>query len=126
MPLRQEGPPLHPALGHTPSWTSGDVLLWLKRAMHTDPRVRGPAEVRPIMWPNEYLDILDPLWARKRDILLAWARCRAAKESFQEFIRGRGWGSPATVYRLRDDAAEQIAAGINAAITRIQNSENNA
>ncbi|MGU3667982.1 hypothetical protein ACLBX9_27665 [Methylobacterium sp. A49B] len=94
------------------------MLLWMKRAMHTDPRVRGPAEIRPVMWPNDYLDILDPLWARKRDILLAWARCRAAKESFQEFIRGRGWGSAATIYRLRDEAAEQIADGINAAIVR--------
>lgn len=117
MPLRQEGPPLHPALGHTPSWTSGDVLLWMKRAMHTDPRVRGPAEIRPVNWPNDYLNIAAPDFTAKRDVLIAWARCRAQRESFQEFCRDMGWKS-ATAYRLRDEAAAQIAAGINAAILR--------
>jgi hypothetical protein len=120
MPPRQEGPPLHPALGHTPSWTSGDVLLWLKRACGTDPRTRSAAEIRPINWLNEYLDIADPDWTRKRDILLLWAQCRADGASFQEAIRGRPikYGSSTTAYRLRDEAAVQIARGINAAIER--------
>lgn len=118
MQPRQEGPPLPAGLGHTPSWTSGDVLLWMKRAFLTNPKTRSAAEIRPITWPNVYLSVTDPEWARKRDVLLAWARCRACKDSFQEFIRGRGWGSPATVYRLRDEAAEEIAQGINAAIVR--------
>ena len=73
----QEGPPLPVGLGHTPSWTSSDVLLWMKRAMHTDPRTRGPAEIRPITWPNVYLSVIKLNWTRKRDVLLAWARCRA-------------------------------------------------
>lgn len=114
---RQEGPPLHPALGHTPSWTSGDVLLWLKRACGTNPKTRSAAEIRPLNWLNEYLDITDPDWTKKRDILHAWAQCRADRESFQEFIRSRPrWGSPATVYRIRDEAATQIAERINAVI----------
>ncbi|MCJ2067784.1 hypothetical protein MKK75_03005 [Methylobacterium sp. J-030] len=118
---RQEGPPLDPTLGRSPSWTSGDVLLWLKRACGTNPKTRSAAEVRPINWLNEYLDIVDPDWTKKRDILLAWAQCRADRMSFQDFIRSRPrWGSPATVYRLRDEAAAQIAAGINAAIIDLQ------
>lgn len=122
MPLRQEGPPLHPALGHTPSWTSGDVLLWMKRAYATNPRTRSAAEIRPLNWLNEYLNIADPDWTKKRDLLLLWAKCRAEGASFQEAIRGRPlkYGSSATAYRLRDEAAEQIAAGINAAIIRGQ------
>ena len=89
MPPQQEGPPLHPALGHTPSWTSDDVLLWLKRTLNTNPRTRSAAEVRPLNWLNEYLDTTDPDWTKKRDILLAWAQCREDRESFQEFIRKR-------------------------------------
>ena len=115
---RQEGPPLPVGLGHTPSWTSGDVLLWMKRAFLTNPKTRSAAEIRPLNWLNEYLDIADPDWAKKRDVLLAWARCRAERESFQELIRQMGWKS-ATVYRLRDEGAAQIAAGINAAIVRL-------
>ena len=123
--LRQEGPPLPPALGHTPSWTSGDVLLWLKRAFKTNPKTRSAAEIRPLNWPNDYLDIAAADFTLKRDILLEWARCRADRESFQELIRNRTrWGSSATVYRLRDEAAERIAAGINAAIVRSHASVN--
>ena len=118
-------PPLPLALGHTPSWTSGDVLLWIKRAMGTNPRTRSAAEIRPVNWPNDYLDLTDPDWPVKRDILLTWARCRALKESFQEVIRNRShrWGSSATVYRLRDEAATQIADGINAAISAAKRDE---
>lgn len=123
---RQEGPPLPVGLGHTPSWTSGDVLLWMKRAFDTNPKTRSAAEIRPITWPNVYLSVTDPDWAHKRDVILAWARCRACKESFQEFTRGRGWGSSATLYRIRDEAAEEIAQGINAAIVRAQADQNNA
>lgn len=118
--LPQEGPPLHPALGHTPSWTSRDVLLWLKRAFNTNPLTRSAAEIRPLNWLNEYLDTTDPNWTRKRDILLLWAKCRAEGASFHEAIRGRPvkYGSPTTAYRYRDEAAEEIAAGINGAIER--------
>lgn len=120
MPLRQDGPPLHPALGHTPSWTSGDVLLWLKRAYGTNPKTRSAAEIRPLNWLNEYLIVADPNWTRKRDILLLWAKCRHEGASFQEAIRLRPgkYGSSTTAYRLRDEAAEEIADGINAAILR--------
>lgn len=122
MASRPEGPdpPLPVWLGHTPSWTSGDVLLWLKRFFLTDPRTRSAAEARPIAWTNDYLSPADPDWTIKRDILLGWARCRAEKTSFQEVIRRHPttWGSTATVYRLRDVAAAQIAAGINAAIIK--------
>lgn len=110
-------PPLPAWLGHTPSWTSGDVLLWMKRAFGTNPGTRSAAEIRPLNWPNDYLSPGDPLWTRKRDILLGWARCRAEKESFNALCLGRGW-APKTAYRLRDEAAAQIAAGINAAIVR--------
>jgi hypothetical protein len=128
MPIRQEGPPLHPALGHTPSWTSGDVLLWLKRAYGTNPQTRSAAEIRPLNWLNEHLSIGHPDWVRRRDILLLWAQCRAEGASFQEAIRGRPnkYGSSATAYRLRDEAAEEIAEGINAAIVRARAGQNNA
>lgn len=53
------------------------MLLWMKRAMHTDPRTRGPAEIRPITRPNVYLSVIKLNWTCKRDVLLAWARCRA-------------------------------------------------
>ena len=113
-------PPLPVWLGHTPSWTSGDVLLWMKRAFSTNPKTRSASEARPISWPNDYLPLTDPEWSKKRDILLGWAQCRAAKASFQEVIRRKpnSWGSSATVYRLRDEAAAQIADGINAAIVK--------
>ena len=106
-PLRIEGPdpPLDPFLGHTPSWTSGDVLLWIKRAFSTDPRTRNVGEARPLNWPDLYLSMADPLRFRKRDILLNWARCRAQKESFNALCIGRGW-PPASAYRMRDEAAE--------------------
>ncbi|MCJ2092259.1 hypothetical protein MKK67_07090 [Methylobacterium sp. J-072] len=91
------------------------MLLWLKRAFKTNPKTRSAAEIRPLNWLNEYLDIADPDWTRKRDVLLAWARCRAERESFQELIREMGWKS-ATTYRLRDEAAAQIASRINATI----------
>ena len=125
---RQEGPPLPVGFGHTPSWTSGDVLLWMKRAMGTDPRTRSVAEIRPLNWPNDYLDITAKDFSLKRDILLLWAKCRCDGSSFQEVIRGRPmkYGSSAKVYRLRDEAAAQIAANINAAITRAQAGQNNA
>lgn len=74
MAANPEGPdpPLPAWLGHTPSWTSGDVLLWMKRAFGTDPRTRSAAEIRPLNWPNDYLSLADPkLWALKRDILFA-------------------------------------------------------
>lgn len=122
MPERLEGPnppieiPFSP-VGRTPSWTSGDVLLWLKRFFSTDPRTRNVGEARPISWCNDYLSPADPLWSRKRDVILSWARCRANKESFSEMCRGRGW-PPAAAYRLRDEAAGQIARGINEAIIR--------
>ena len=106
--------PFSPA-GRTPSWTPGDVLLWMKRAMGTDPRTRNVGEARPISWPSLYLSPADPLFARKRDVLLIWARCRATGDSFSEQIRARGW-SPATCYRLRDMAAAEIAHAINEAI----------
>ncbi len=122
MQPRQEGPPLPVALGHTPSWTGGDVLLWMKRAFSTDPRTRSAAEIRPLNWPNEYLTIIDPIWSRKRDVLLLWARCRAERRSFSDLVRGRGW-SLATTYRQRDEAAAEIAEGINAAIVRAHLSE---
>jgi len=122
MQPRQEGPPLPVGLGHTPSWTSGDVLLWMKRAFQTDPRTRSAAEIRPLNWPNDYLNIAAEDFHLKRDILLLWAKCRCDGSSFQEIIRGRPrkYGSSARVYRLRDEAATQIAAGINAAIIRGQ------
>ena len=111
-------PPLPVWLGHTLSWTGGDVLLWMKQFFSTDPRTRSASEARPIAWPNDYLSPADPDWSKKGDILLSWARCRAERTSFQEVIRRhpRTWGSPATVYRLRDDAAAEIANGINAKI----------
>ncbi|MCJ2104714.1 hypothetical protein MKK70_04845 [Methylobacterium sp. E-041] len=119
---RPEGPdpPLPIWLGHTPSWTSGDVLLWLKRAFGTNPATRSAAEIRPLNWLNDYLLLGDPQWERKRDILLLWAKCRADGASFQESIRGRPvkYGSSTTAYRLRDEAAAEIAAGINAAIAK--------
>ncbi|SDA12977.1 hypothetical protein SAMN02799622_00871 [Methylobacterium sp. UNC378MF] len=94
----------------------------MKRAYATNPRTRSAAEIRPLNWLNEYLNIADPDWTKKRDLLLLWAKCRAEGGSFQEAIRGRPlkYGSSATAYRLRDEAAEQIAAGINAAIIRSQ------
>lgn len=102
-------------LGQTPSWTGGDVLLWMKRAFGTNPRTRNLGEARPLSWPAEHLSPSDPNWARKRDVLLLWARCRAEGMSFDAICRGRGW-SPASTYRLRDEAAAEIAARINEAI----------
>ncbi|TXM65747.1 hypothetical protein [Methylobacterium sp. WL120] len=99
----------------------------MKRAFGTDPKTRSAAEIRPLNWPNDYLSLADPkLWALKRDILFAWARSRAVRESFQEMIRRHphSWGSSATVYRLRDEAASEIASGINAAIIKARGSVN--
>lgn len=120
MPRRPEGTDLPYAvpfspLGRTPSWTSGDVLLWMKRAFGTNPATRNLGEARPISWPSDYLLATDPLFSRKRDVLLGWARCRAEGASFDAWVRGRGW-SPATCYRLRDEAASEIARRINEAI----------
>ena len=100
----------------------------MKRAFRTDPRTRSAAEIRPLNWPNDYLDIAAEDFSLKRDILLLWAKCRSDGSSFQEVIRGRPtkYGSSAKVYRLRDEAAAQIAANINAAIIRAQAGQNNA
>jgi hypothetical protein len=116
-PPAQEGPPLPIGLGHTPSWTSGDVLLWMKRAFSTNSKTRSAAEIRPLNWPNDFLAVTDPDWSHKRNVLLEWARCRAHGASFSELCRGRGWKSTRT-YAVRDAAAAEIAAGINAAIAR--------
>lgn len=59
-----------------------------------------------------------PLWRdfdRKCPIILAWARCRAQGASFDTLCKGRGW-PPSTAYRLRDEAAEEIARGFNETI----------
>ena len=120
MLARPEGhdPPLPVWLGHTPSWTSGDVLLWVKRAFATNPRTRRAAEIRPLNWPNDDLSLADPMaWALERNVLLGWARCRAQKESFAELCVGRGWKA-STAYLIRDRAAQEIADGIKATIVK--------
>lgn len=101
--------------GRTPSWTAGDVLLWMKRAFGTNPKTRNLGEARPLSWTADYLNPLDPLYPRKRDTILLWARCRAEGRSFSAAVTGRGW-SAATAYRHRDEAAAEIAQRINEAI----------
>jgi hypothetical protein len=62
MVSRPEGPdpPLPTWLGHTQSWTGGDVMLWMKRSFFTAPRTRSAAEACPIAWANDYLSTADP------------------------------------------------------------------
>ena len=97
------------------------------RAFGTDPRTRSAAEIRPLNWPNDYLKITGKDFPLKRDILLLWARCRAEGISFQEIINGRPvkYGSSTKAYRVRDEAATEIAAGINATIRRAHGHVNN-
>lgn len=106
---------IDPTMGRTPSWTASDVLLWMKRAWGTNAKTRNPGEARPLSWPTDYLSQQDPLFDRKCTIILAWARCRAQGASFDLLCRERGW-PPSTAYRLRDEAAAEIARGINEAI----------
>lgn len=79
-----------------------DALLWMTRA------------------GGRWRDLPERLGDHQAVILLLWARCRCEGASFQDIIRGRPrkYGSSAKVYRLRHEAAAQIAAGLNVAIVR--------